>query len=1390
MDISFGKIANALKSTAADHVLGVANDIYDETLQKYQSDINASILTDDVAETKYLVKSGDTMTGDLTIKTSSSGAPSVIFQREETNDTYEDWKLTNYLGNFKIQNRNSSDSWVDIISLSASSNKNISTSYNFNPSTNNTLNLGSTSLKWNNVYATTFNGALKGNADTATKLGTTTIGSVSLPIYLKDGVPTAVTGLSEAYLTWGGKNISNGITPLDVAMDSEFSANRLSFMPGDNIKIEFSRDNGTTWHIYPNTMADSGTENTVITGYTEASAEQKQSLVTSGLNQSFYLGARSKVQTADDLLRITITAAANNLYFSLKKILIYYSQAYGSGNCCKVEVCKCGSNSEYTGVDDVFTEIDTYNVAGWTNWNSIPLICNFGGGDNQTGNNRKIRLTFSVTGVTSTTNTAIYVNKIRMYGETVWSNSNGYLAQSGHMYTWDINKHVIFPSSIRPKSNAGGDLGNSNYKWNNVFANTINVTRIDSSGNKIMVAYGNSNAYAGAETSNTVVIGNVADPLNIRTNGTLNHYKSDGKKYPILDSSALKNGTTKSSLTAGSITTVSNRQYAVELDANNKLSVNVPWENTNTNDDTKNTAGATNSTSKLYLIGATSQTDNPQTYSNSSVYMTNGILTTPSFEGSWKGITTTDVNSAYEDSRLKFYYQISGCATTVSTDGKRYAGTANSFGFPVTSNANSMLWVGSHSGNYGHQLGFSSNGRIYDRCISNGVFSESVNGGSWKELAYTSDIKTYTNATTSAAGLMSSSDKTKLDGIATGANNYTHPTDGANTGSFGPSANVTPNHGGTFNVPYLTVNGAGHVTAIATKTVTLPTNLISTTYSNLQTLISNNGLQSGSKYRINDYQTVVNQTNVSTNSNSKFDIIVTAISTNQLSENAKVCERSGITYFNNCKLDSWEIKYCFANDTNRFAWASSSGKGVIYYMKDEYNNEAPYDFKSILFNNQFTFDLYINSTHTDYSIHTNASSYCYNNKINLFMHNNKYQLNRIIFKNTSTIQPCYNNIFGPNCNNISFNYSCYSNSFGSNCYNITLGNQCSLNKFGDNCYDINMSGGKKTYTINNTTTTLSASTFPILADLQSGCILFNTAGTGDCKNNEFGNNCHHISLLNTCNFNKFGSDCSNIFCSNNNNERNIFGDSCSNILLNYKCSNNKFGSGCDTIRLGKVNYNTTNQNNEFGNYCKNITFYTSYCSGNRFGHKCQQINFTEGHCYNNTFGNYCYNTTLGQGCYDNVFGDEFGAKLKINSYTEGVSNYDFEIDTENSTFGIEFGANCYCNKFGNQCRDIVISSGASPTPRICYNDFETGCQYITLITSPNIGSSDYFKNYMIRQSIKGSSSTSKQSITITSPFNRDQTTYIEKKNGTIYQYNGIDASSVESATNSEIDGLF
>ena len=44
------------------------------------------------------------------------------------------------------------------------------------------------------------------------------------------------------------------------------------------------------------------------------------------------------------------------------------------------------------------------------------------------------------------------------------------------------------------------------------------------------------------------------------------------------------------------------------------------------NTDTKNTAGSTNSTSQLYLVGANTLAENPQTFANNQVYMADGTL--------------------------------------------------------------------------------------------------------------------------------------------------------------------------------------------------------------------------------------------------------------------------------------------------------------------------------------------------------------------------------------------------------------------------------------------------------------------------------------------------------------------------------------------------------------------------------------------------------------------------------------------------------------------------------------------------------------------------------------------------------------------------------------------
>ena len=69
--------------------------------------------------------------------------------------------------------------------------------------------------------------------------------------------------------------------------------------------------------------------------------------------------------------------------------------------------------------------------------------------------------------------------------------------------------------------------------------------------------------------------------------------------------------------------------------------------------DTKNTAGSINSDSKLYLIGATAQSAESQTYSDSDVYTTNGTLTTVKTQVGG-GAVTLEYDSNYK--ALKFVF--------------------------------------------------------------------------------------------------------------------------------------------------------------------------------------------------------------------------------------------------------------------------------------------------------------------------------------------------------------------------------------------------------------------------------------------------------------------------------------------------------------------------------------------------------------------------------------------------------------------------------------------------------------------------------------------------------------------------------------------------------------
>lgn len=197
------------------------------------------------------------------------------------------------------------------------------------------------------------------------------------------------------------------------------------------------------------------------------------------------------------------------------------------------------------------------------------------------------------------------------------------------------------------------------------------------------------------------------------------------------------------------------------------------------------------------------------------------------------------------------------------------------------------------------------------------------------------------------------------------------------------------------------------------------------TYEQLRRRAQQELLEPGKIYIITNYQaTVVPDYNLYTReairpstatSNCGFYIIVQASSRGAIIENASVMypdpNEEG-HYFERCNLDAWEIKYSLFNDRARFDWATEDGFGVIYYMKDEYGNEAPYDFKNIKIGfgsvkPTFTFQ---NDEGVDISLNGDATS----NIIKPYFVKEKQSINKIFFRQAEM----HGNLFMGGCHHI------------------------------------------------------------------------------------------------------------------------------------------------------------------------------------------------------------------------------------------------------------------------------------------------------------------------------------------------------------------------------------
>ena len=360
---------------------------------------------------------------------------------------------------------------------------------------------------------------------------------------------------------------------------------------------------------------------------------------------------------------------------------------------------------------------------------------------------------------------------------------------------------------------------------------------------------------------------------------------------------------------------------------------------------------------------------------------------------------------------------------------------------------------------------------------------------------------------------------------------------------------------------------------------------VAITYADLKALLQAGNLVPGTWYRITDYVCTTTQDNTQSAEHA-FDVIVRADDASHLNENAFAAHHEGDEYFANCKLEAWELKYCLDNDTNRFAWADDeNGTGVIFYMKDEWGNIAPFDFKNMLFTRDSEwFDDHQQWAEDVLGEVPEADMHFY--FLSWVTQDGEVQDASIVGQTLMNDEGSYTGVYGNEikettaynmdmtedatstafalpCTIIVSSYAyedgvfygCYSNTFGNDCSGNSFGNECYSNTFGNNCQS-------------------------------------NSFGNS-FQNNTFGNDCYRNSFGNDCNNNSFGNYCQN----------NSFGNNCYSNTFGNSCGSNTFGNGCN--------------NNSFGNYCSYNSF-GNYCYQNTFGNNCG----------GNSFGNYCQSITV------------------------------------------------------------------------------------------------------------------------------------------------------------------
>lgn len=155
---------------------------------------------------------------------------------------------------------------------------------------------------------------------------------------------------------------------------------------------------------------------------------------------------------------------------------------------------------------------------------------------------------------------------------------------------------------------------------------------------------------------------------------------------------------------------------------------------------------------------------------------------------------------------------------TVNSDGRISASSNKTITLP----ANPLVDTGVTAGTYG--LGTTSQ-LSPGSSVTLPNFTIDSKGRVTNVATNTFTLPTSANTLSTARTLSITGDGTasgSFDGSADLALSLTLVASGVTAGSYGPDTNATPNFSESFNVPYVTVDTKGRVTAASTKTITLP----------------------------------------------------------------------------------------------------------------------------------------------------------------------------------------------------------------------------------------------------------------------------------------------------------------------------------------------------------------------------------------------------------------------------------------------------------------------------------------------------------------------------------------------------------------------------------------